>query len=187
MKKLLLPLMIAALLSGCAFKNEVASNEPPTGEYAYVVGTHPEFRDRFSFIRCDYFNLYSMAIPDDMAFAVMMGDDYTVFKVQPGRYCIEKSPTVNDEKVTFNNPAGFVVLEAGKLTYIGDIDMDLKYLSSPSGGSQGSSLPPRTAAYQVSPILNVKNRSEAAKQAIRKNYPALAGKLDAIFVYRPVQ
>lgn len=177
MKKLLLPIVIAALLSGCAFKNEVASNEPPTGEYAYVVGTHPEFRDRFSFIRCDYFNLYSMNIPDDMTFAVMMGDDYTVFKVQPGRYCIEKSPTVNDEKVTFSSPAGFVALEAGKLTYIGDIDMDLKYLSSSPG----------TATYQVSPILNVKNRSEAAKKAVRKNYPALAGELDAIFVYRPVQ
>lgn len=187
MKKLLLPIMIAALLSGCAFKNEVASNEPLTGDYAYVVGTHPEFRDKISFIRCDYFNLYSMSMPDDMTFSVMMGNDYTVFKVQPGRYCIEKSPTVNGEKVSFNNPAGFVVLEAGKLTYIGDIDMDLKYLSSSASGFDGSSLSPRAMTYQVSPILNVKNRSEAAKQAIRKNYPALAGELDAIFVYRPVQ
>ena len=188
MKKLLLLVLAAALFSGCATKNALPPGEQLSAGYAYVVGNETDtYKDYIPFVLCSDFDKLRFTVPDGITFEPSSYGDYTVIKVQPGIYCIKESLQINGNKVSFKQPIGSVTLEAGKINYIGDIDIDLKVLSSTTSGLPGSFLSPQMTSTVVSPILNVKDNSAAAKESIRKNYPDLAKDLDSTFVYRPVQ
>ena len=83
-------------------------------------------------------------------------------------------------------------LEAGKITYIGDITFDISGAKAvhPRQGTPGMASALNSNAWHnqsVSVRMDVQNNSEAVKNAIRKDYPGLAQELETLFVYRLAQ
>ncbi|SBV92014.1 exported hypothetical protein [uncultured delta proteobacterium] len=174
-KALFLLLAIAALASSCGGVARMPANEQLTGAFAYVVGKYGVGFQDITFSR-------NGDQDDANQIRLTSNSDYPVYKVSPGRYIATK---FTDGAGSFTGRLGEFTAEAGKITYIGDIELrygyDLPAASAPRSGRQGPVTMLRGRA-----AITATDNTEQAKAAIRKHYPGLAGNLDAIFVYSPV-
>lgn len=186
MKKraLLLLLVAITLLSGCVTATQTSiRNDGIMQSHAYVVGKGGNGQS-FTFREAGVgpYNNYS---PGKIFF--ISGGSYEIKKVLPGTYyAAEMSTSASSRRSTVSaggQPLLTVFLEPGKITYIGDVSL----IVSDSPALPGPGMPDLHAGTMrsVSFTKDIQDNSEAAKDAIRKNYPELAQELDAIFVYRP--
>ncbi len=177
-KALLLILTIAALISGCGGAARMPANEPVTGSFAYVTGKYGVFGQEILFQRVGERNG-----SDEVR--ITSSDGYPIFKVQPGRYMCTAT-FKNGGRVT-GRLAEFTA-EAGKITYVGDFELEITSYKMPTmakiGKARAGGASPEPLRIQT--VISNADNSGKAKAAIRQNYPALAGNLDALFVYRPV-
>ena len=176
MKRLSFLFLFAALfVAGCGGVARMPANEPITGSFAYVTGKYGVGFQDMTFMRNGDQN-------DPNQIRLTSDADYPLYKVQPGKYIATK---FTDGAGSFSGRLGEFTAEAGKVTYIGDIEVSYRYnlpaANQPQHGRQG---PITTLHGRAS--LAVTNNAGQAKAAIRKNYPGLAGNLDAVFVYHPV-
>lgn len=175
MKKIFfLFLAFTAILSGCGGVARMPANEQLTDSSAYVAGKYGVGFQDITFSRNGDQN-------DPNQIRLTSNADYPLYKVQPGRYIATK---FTDGAGSFTGLLGEFTAEAGKVTYIGDIELRYGYglpaANAPQFGRQGP------VAMSGRAAVTATNNAGAAKAAIRKNYPGLAGNLDAIFVYMPV-
>ncbi len=180
MKKLPLFALFALFLTGCAQSTLGALNRNAALDpvCAYVAGGYAQTGTGVYAASGDSlrFSLEGRGTPVNGAgdsFHVWGGGVYDVYKVVPGTYVLDPASA---GKTNISGKPASVRLEAGKITYIGDIGISRSGPSSGTGGAQ-----PAGAA------LRVYNSSGAAKKSIQRNYPGLAHDLDATFVYRPAR
>ncbi len=180
MKKTLLLLIAAALISGCVTATESSlKNEGVLPSFAYVIGKSPA--QTFYFQRSGE-SQYSYS--HDKTFNLAPGE-YTLRKIQPGVYYATSASTHRSTLSNNGMPLFTVNLEAGKITYVGDISIGVSGAATPPPPG----MPDLYAGVQQRVTTNkeVKNDSEAAKKFVKERIPELAENLDSIFVYRPAQ
>lgn len=189
MRKTLIALMAVVLfISGC-IANMAGRNDVMERSFAYVVcgtasGQSLEFTldgKSEGFDEHNYFSSSTIGY-------------YTVYKVYPGRYTAPAVELSGDRKLSNSSrqPMATVYLEAGKLTYVGDITFDISGAKAihPRQGTPGMASALNSNAWHNQSVrvrMDVQNNSEAVKNAIRKGYPGLAQELDTLFVYRQAQ
>lgn len=182
MKKFLLLTVLAAFLScslaGCGFTSaHLNRGEELGGEYAYVTGSYYGPTDILNLGWEDASSFPEFAMANYSSVVLRDNAEYKVQKVNPGLYGIYHIDVPYNRYVNRKDgkPFATVYLEAGKITYLGDIGVSF------AGGIPGS------MATSASPIIRTADNSQAAKKAILKNHPELAGKLDSVFVFKLVQ
>ena len=177
MKRVILPLLVFfLLLAGCGGVARMPAGEPITESFAYVTGKYGVGFQDMTFMRDGDQN-------DPNQIRLTSDADYPLYKVQPGKYIATK---FTDGAGSFTGRLGEFTAEAGKITYIGDLEVHYGYnLPAANQLQHGRQGPITTLHGRAS--LTVVNNTEQAKAAIRKHYPGLAGNLDAIFVYMPVR
>ena len=185
-KALFFLLAIVALISGCAAASTVSRDENLDSSFAYVTG-------RMASGQSIHFSLNGSPNIFDSHHSFIVSDYaiYPLTKVYPGRYTASSATLSGDRRLSNNNltPLATVDLEPGKITYIGDIDFRVNSVSGPGYVPAGvPGFPLGVGGRQSANVsMDVKNNSEAAKNAVRKNFPGLAKELDAIFVYKPTR
>lgn len=185
-RALFLLLTIAAVVSGCAAASVVSRDEGLNGSFAYVVSGIASGQSI-------HFSLNGNPDPFDShnSFSASRVGYYTMQKVYPGRYIASAATLSGDRRLsnTSGQPLATVVLEAGKITYVGDIEFKVNSVSGPGYVPAGVPGFPKGAGGRQSANVtkDVQNNSEAVKNAIRKDYPGLARELDALFVYSPAR
>ena len=183
-KALFFLLAIVALISGCAATNIVSRDEGLNDSFAYVLGRMASGQS-IDFSRKDSQDPYDK----DNRFSVYYF--YMIQKVSPGRYTASSATLSGNRQLSNKNNTSLatVDLEPGKITYIGDIEFRVNSFSGPGYVPAGvPGFPQGLGGTQSANVtMDVKNNSEAAKNAVRKNFPGLAKELDAIFVYKPTR
>lgn len=182
MKKPFLSLLVvAALVSGCvtAMRQGII-DKGIENTYAYVIGRGGGDQ-RFTFRSSEDSNKYTSSPGKSFSIRPF----YELHKVVPGSYYATAG---GDSRSTLSSPGQplfSVFLEAGKITYIGELRVVIS--DAPSPPPPGMRDVTAGLSQQVSFRKEVQNNSEAAKSNLLRDYPELAGKLDAAFVYRPAQ
>lgn len=175
MKKILLLAIAVMLFSGCA-PIGITPNEGLVQEYAYVVGQKERTNgNSFYFSHVDRKPMMAEWDTDFYLPNVDNDDTYFVRKVKPGRYLFEYivQPTGYSRSVI---KLGTVLLEAGKINYIGTINVEHHDVASTWSETRFKVRPPK-ATYQP----------EAVKEIIRKQYPGLAQDIDDKFVIQTLR
>jgi hypothetical protein len=181
MKKRFSLLVVAALVSGCVTATRQGiMDKGIENSYAYVIGKGGG-RQHFDFRSSEEANKYFPS--HDRAFSAR--PYYELHKVVPGFYYATSGGDYRSTLSSPGQPLFKVVLEPGKITYIGELYVIISGARSPPPPGMPDVM--AGLSQQVSFGKEVRNDSEAAKSYLLKNYPELAGKLDAAFVYRPAQ
>lgn len=178
MKRLLLLLTAAMLLSGCIRDpHALSSGEMMVANYAYVVGTLPGHTPGGSlrFIHSDYVSdtiLYSR--PVDTYFTLTLDGDDDIIKVRPGTYIVEYS-AYQGSIVGGTARIGALIIAPGKINYIGTFSVSRERQSYTASG----------AIYSIAPVVSY--QAEAVKAKLKQNYPQLAQDIDSKFVVQPLR
>lgn len=133
-RALLILLAIAALLSGCAAASVVSRDEGLNGSFAYVLGGIASGQSM-------HFSLNGNSDPFDShsSFSVNGFDSYALQKVHPGRYTASSASLSGERRLSNSQaPLATVDLEAGKITYIGDIEFLINAVSGPGYVPKGA-------------------------------------------------
>ena len=174
MKKLLLLFMAIVLLSGCASIG-VAPGERVANDYAYVVGQKSRSNGN-SFAFSHVSNSGKMYAAPETTFILpepSSDSSYFIQKVRPGQYVFEYSILSGGGKSTAK--LGTVILEPGKINYIGTLNVDHRMT--------GSTL--TTESYQLTP--KVTYQPDAVKEILKKKYPQMAQDINDKFVVQPLR
>lgn len=174
MKKLLSLMALALLVSACAAigTTKVTRTDTLDENWAYVTGKYGASSRPLVFA----LNGEAGFMDESSRFSLKDDNQYHVRKVKPGRYWFTSAPIGADKKLEKDGqPLGTVDLEAGKVTYVGDISF-----SWPTGksGTHPDDVPSR---------LVVLGDSIKVQKMIKERYPEFAQNLDKTFVYKPVR
>lgn len=175
MKRLAILAIVALLFSGCAPVG-IKPNEGLVPDHAYVVGQKVHTNgNSFYFSHIDRKPMMGEWDTDFYLPNVDNDHTYYVRKVKPGRYIFEYivQPTGYSRSVT---KLGSVLLEAGKINYIGTINVEHHNVTSTWSETRFKLSPP-TVTYQP----------EVVKEIIRKQYPGLAPDINSKFVIQQLR
>ncbi|MDL2290733.1 hypothetical protein LJC09_01330 [Desulfovibrio sp. OttesenSCG-928-F20] len=174
MKRAFSLLFIALLVTSCAAigTTKVTRTDTLDENWAYVTGKYGASHKPLVFA----LNGEAGFLDESSRFALKDDNDYHVRKVKPGRYWFTSAPIGDNKKLEKGGEAlGTVDLEAGKVTYVGDISFSWPTGSS---GKHPDDVPSK---------LVVRGDSMKVKNMIKDRYPDFAQNLDKTFVYKPVR
>ncbi|CAK7068018.1 MAG: hypothetical protein DELT_01738 [Desulfovibrio sp.] len=174
-------LVFVIFLFGCASSGQIIKEEGILNQYAYVTGRYLVSWQNLGF---------SQVGGEGDTFSISNSDSYGIIKARPGRYIVTYAALSSNSSLmgSKDRPLAVVYLEPGKITYIGDMFFrtNASRLAAIPAGVPGF---PQGAggSQRVAAMMHTKDNTKAVKEAILKEHPELAQKLNALFVYKPAK
>ncbi|MCL1985277.1 MAG: hypothetical protein FWG59_02375 [Betaproteobacteria bacterium] len=186
MRKLLLLVLLVTVISGCGgafLRSNVHPHERMEDNYAYVVGKKQKvdggyynFSHVDKGVRWKYTNI-TLDTETEFVLAAPRSDiDYRINKVKPGQYAFEYSTQGSRQAFNVAN-FGTVVLEAGKINYIGVFSVEHEVIES-------HWYSPRET-HKVTPKVTY-DPEDKVKEFLKGRYPQMAQDIDSKFVVQPL-
>ncbi|MDR2696822.1 MAG: hypothetical protein LBC79_10660 [Deltaproteobacteria bacterium] len=186
MKKFLLLVLLVAFITGCGaafLQSNVHPHESMEDGYAYVVGKKQQAGDgSYTFTHVSKgarsHNIPSLDRETEFFFATPRTDiDYRINKVKPGPYIFTYS--TQGSRQAFNTATlGAVVLEAGKINYIGVFFVEHEVIESHWYSSRST--------HRVTPKVTY-DPEDKVKEFLKGRYPHMAHDIDSKFVVQPLR